>query len=471
MNAVLTPGLNSLWKTCPAFIISIHLLLGVGFSLSWNVCIFLIHLFVNSCLLLHWQKISWPRLATSFFTFIFGVILGCTQIEKDQEFNEPIKGWITFIPSSIKIEKSMFQSYFSYQGKGVFCSDDDSIVKVFPIHLVPPKDHVRPSACNKYLIRGELKKISKSKGEVNTEGPWIRLEPSLSLAEWRFSIKNIFKTFVYHHIHDKKVANFFFSLCSGEIDDKMLSFYFSRLGLQHILAVSGFHFSLIATFFGGIFYFIFPKKSATILLMIALTAYFIFLGYSPSIFRAWLAISIWSLAQIFSKKNHGLNTLGISLLFELILFPNHIYHIGFQFSFLCTASLLIIYPILKKWTSFLLPQRNCMEIARLSMHEKFIYLMLVFFKPVLAVTAAVHLASIFLCFYHFQSFPLLSLPYNLFFPLFTGICLFMFLAGLILSVIFPFLSKWVFQLNTQLTGFLLDTSFYAPKSLARNLYL
>jgi predicted membrane metal-binding protein len=70
-------------------------------------------------------------------------------------------------------------------------------------------------------------------------------------------------------------------MLTGDVDDRLLNLEFNRLGLQHILGVSGFQFVLLAALVGFLFRLILPYKIATCGLILSLTAYFFFLATLP----------------------------------------------------------------------------------------------------------------------------------------------------------------------------------------------
>jgi competence protein ComEC len=120
------------------------------------------------------------------------------------------------------------------------------------------------------------------------------------------------------------------------------------------MAISGLHFSIIATFLGLILGLFVSRKIASVTMIILMSAYFIFLGTSPSVTRAWIAIMLALMSLLLGKRSSGLNALGIGILVVVLWDPLAMREVGFQFSFAVTAAILLWYApcdvLLQKWT-------------------------------------------------------------------------------------------------------------------------
>jgi competence protein ComEC len=78
---------------------------------------------------------------------------------------------------------------------------------------------------------------------------------------------------------------------------------------------------------------------------------------------------------------------------------------------------------------------------------------------------SVNLAIFLLLLYHFHQFPLLSLLYNLFFPLAVSAALFSLLISLIAHLLLPPLAPFFFRATDLFTAQLLDVIAYPPLAL------
>jgi competence protein ComEC len=90
----------------------------------------------------------------------------------------------------------------------------------------------------------------KNKGEFKLKIPKekIKLKKKISLVEARFKIKNKVRLILEKNIHDIRVQKFFQAMSLGYSDYKLLSYEFSKAGIQHLLTISGFHFALVFLF-------------------------------------------------------------------------------------------------------------------------------------------------------------------------------------------------------------------------------
>lgn len=115
---------------------------------------------------------------------------------------------------------------------------------------------------------------------------------------------------------------------------------FKRAGLSHILVVSGLHLSIWAAFWIALFQQIRLKKLG-ILLAVAFSILFaIFIGISPSLFRAVIVVIIYCFCSLLFAKPDGLNTLGLAIFLLCIFNPFIVLDPSFWLSILATAGVL-----------------------------------------------------------------------------------------------------------------------------------
>ena len=147
--------------------------------------------------------------------------------------------------------------------------------------------------------------------------------------------------------------------------------HFSNLGITHLLAISGFHLGVLSTMLFFLFRYpyrflqnrYFPYRSAKrdlfFLVAATLFAYTLFLEYPPSLLRAFAMLIIGFVLYDRGIKIISMQTLFISTLLILALFPKLIFSIGF---FLSISGVFYIFLFLlyfksrhRVWQFFLLP--------------------------------------------------------------------------------------------------------------------
>ena len=128
---------------------------------------------------------------------------------------------------------------------------------------------------------------------------------------------------------------------------KIINQYFIDAGISHILSISGLHISMVLyilflalSFFSIDFY-----KRILISTIITVIIYPAITLFSVSITRASIMAFCLLISYVFDKNRNSVNSLFLAALIILIIEPNSIREISFQFSFLATLGIILYYPI------------------------------------------------------------------------------------------------------------------------------
>ncbi len=447
------------YKHHPAFLYAVFFLLGLSFALKYNACFLMAGFLISYPYVKKERSRLFPLLAFFLLAFLYGHMKKET-FPPDQS---SLRGVAFFVPSEIKWQANHFKKTKLVKGKIVSFFKDGKI-KAQNIPCSIALSSSSPSMNSSFYIQGTLERKNKSYFSFDVEegSPWTPHAYSFSLAEKRFQCKERFGKRIHQMFSERTVADFMTALTLGTLEDRMLKFEFGRLGLQHILAISGFHFGLCAWFLGLFFRIIPSQKIAHIALLLALTSYYLLLGNSPSILRAYLAISLYLVSKISNLRSKSLNLLGVVLLLEMLLNPCVISHLGFQLSFLATFAILFFLPITRNWMLKLLPKRALEATTSFSPLEKFVYLASCFLRSAFALNIAVTIWTLPVCLFHFHTFPVWSIFYNLFLPVAFALSLFLFFASLPFLILFPPLASLLSSCNELFTGKILQIIFQSP---------
>ncbi len=325
---------------------------------------------------------------------------------------------------SISNQETLFGTVWALKGTVYsFLPRDESVGNIarglpYRMTISSKGSHRRPEANKDYKVEARLKRMGQGTYQlsVSKDAVWKALSFSWSSAEMRYQAKETVGNYIRNHMLDARAANFLVGLVTGDFFDQQTRQSLGRFGLQHILAVSGFHFAILAGLTGMILTAVFPFRIASMLLIAILSAYCVFLGYGPSIMRAWLAITIGLTGQLCSRRSSGLNSMGIAMIIILVYDPLASTSIAFHLSFLATAAILLLMNPIDRWLMSWWPKRATSVLLKMNYLDQHGYLLLTLGRQALALTLAVHVVTMPVCLWHFEQFPLLSIPYNVFFP-------------------------------------------------------
>lgn len=128
---------------------------------------------------------------------------------------------------------------------------------------------------------------------------------------------------------------------------------YSKTGTIHALSVSGAHVGIIFFMLNAMLAFLDKKKTLKIfklLLICSLIWYYSLLtGFSSSVLRSAIMITIFIIAKAFNKNSNNYNILAFTAFCLLIYNPLFIWDVGFQLSFIAVFGLIYLQPKIYKW--------------------------------------------------------------------------------------------------------------------------
>lgn len=164
-----------------------------------------------------------------------------------------------------------------------------------------------------------------------------------------FPVKNYLETFIGTSLPPREAALLSGLLIGerGEIPVELRD-GFAKLGVIHILAVSGMHVGFIMLIFLGVLGFLrLPYWLRVVLTILALIFYAYVTNLKPPVVRAAIMGGLLLLGTLLERKADVFNTLSLAALFILIMNPLELFQSGFQLSFSAVVSIIYFYPKLK----------------------------------------------------------------------------------------------------------------------------
>lgn len=442
--ARLKASLLIFWRHYPALHLSLLFLAGMGSTFHP------LYLLIGLLLLGPNKRGSLLVLGSGFFYFL----LLCP----DPPLTESLRGNAYFHIKEVKKGITPFKPFLIYEGTLLFFQGEDKTFHRLPCRLYSPVYKKKFVANHDYL----LSNVSLSKRapyqfllKVHPKTSWKALEKTKNPAQKHFERKEKVSKWVRKTFRTKPVCSLIGALLTGNKESYLQTYQFGQVGLQHLLAISGFHFALLSLFLNSFLRLLLPRKARLLGVILLLSLYFYYMGDAPSVSRAYVGALALLVGLYFDRVSRGLNALGIGLMTALALNPLVLLNAGFQLSFAATGGILLLYFPCEQLFQKLFPKRSFQTLRDLPLPDQLGSLISSYLRKMLALNLALLPFTLPLILFHFKSFPLMSLVYNLFFPLLFSILIALLLFAFLLPYLFPFLESYA--------NFLLHLIAYTPK--------
>lgn len=120
---------------------------------------------------------------------------------------------------------------------------------------------------------------------------------------------------------------------------------FASAGVAHLLALSGMHLGIVTLILATLLLplsYLMGRRSRYYFLIVGVWAFTVVTGMSVSLVRAAIMTTVFLLSMLLQRKRTGMNSLFAAAFFILLFDPTALFNIGFQFSFLTCATLLLL---------------------------------------------------------------------------------------------------------------------------------
>lgn len=149
------------------------------------------------------------------------------------------------------------------------------------------------------------------------------------------------------------------------LSDELLN-AFKCNGVTHLFAVSGIHLSVWAMGMFEVLKRLKLKKRTAGAATIIFTVFFMALtGFSPSVSRAGIMLTVMLLGNMTYRRPDSLNSMGLAIIVILCVQPFAAIDIGFLLSFASTFGIVVIFPSLSKATYTVYNKIKCSIIRKL----------------------------------------------------------------------------------------------------------
>ncbi|MCL4354639.1 ComEC/Rec2 family competence protein [Patescibacteria group bacterium] len=128
-----------------------------------------------------------------------------------------------------------------------------------------------------------------------------------------------------------------------------------QVGVVHVIAASGMNVTMTAGFLSSISTQFFKRQTALVISIFGIIFYAFLAGFEPSIIRASIMGILVFSSQILGRQSLASYSLFLTAFVMLFVSPEQIENLGFQLSFLSTAGILYIQPLILRIKLFRKP--------------------------------------------------------------------------------------------------------------------
>lgn len=196
---------------------------------------------------------------------------------------------------------------------------------------------------------------------------------------------------------------------------KSLKEDYSRSGVSHVLALSGFHLAVIYAMLNmlllGRLVTYRWRWLKSLAIVMCLWLFTLLAGAPPSLVRAAVMCSLMSLSVCLGRDNLSVNSLALAAAVMLVYNPLTLLDVGFQLSFVSVLGICVVaVPVCRK-----VEERAMSSVVfeRENMSKLFLFRLFNYFVGVVVVSVVCTLFTAPLVAYHFHAVPLLSVVTNL----------------------------------------------------------
>lgn len=372
------------------------------------------------------------------------------QIESVRSLN----GWVSGTARLLAI-KSQGEFLQCNQTVLVYPDNKQGEIRINDILIcLDPVEHIRRRGNPGELDYRWLCYTKRITGEIRLKQKWFKIGVSDNLiGNIKGNALHRLKSFLPER-NQFMIASALILGDTDAIDSETWSNY-SISGVIHILSVSGLHVGLIFIMAGFLLKVVGIKKgwafTGTVFLFI--WAYTFFSGFSAPVLRAVIMFSIFLCGKQFFRDTSSLNILAGTAIILLMYEPLYLFQVGFQFSVLSVAGILVVYPLLQ--TRYNPSNKILLRLWQLS-----------------SVSVAAQVFTTPLMFYYFHSVPVYFIISNLVIVPLSALILYIGIFVLVpvqwIADVFAFLLKqllwfqdktihWICQLPfNQVSGFFPD---------------
>ncbi|MFO7869299.1 MAG: ComEC/Rec2 family competence protein [Bacteroidales bacterium] len=173
---------------------------------------------------------------------------------------------------------------------------------------------------------------------------------------------------------------------------------FARVGAMHVLAVSGLHVGIVASIIVLLCSFLPPKTYffwfKLIIIISGIWLYAFITGLSPSVQRASVMFSLFSIGIVTHRRTNSWNTLAAAAFISVFIEPYIVFQTGFQLSYIAVMS--ILYGV---------PKLQTVYIERTKI-DAYVW-------GIVVVSIAVQIGTFPIAVYYFQHIPVYSVAANI----------------------------------------------------------